>query len=195
MQRTSGRGRSVLSAQVLATQRLEWERIAPFKDKNAKSGRGRNAPIHRTRFEFSHRRSPAFLRFFTQTFLQSLLCGNQRRSWTGQILGIERVCPLWRKLRRFGPLIGLRAFLSLTKKLSLEGDRYRWLRRWLSLHIVGVGDEQASAWPDCFAFTYVFSSQRYVSADYKVLDNDYYHNGRAHDARFNDPVLGVTIRF
>ncbi len=128
-------------------------------------------------------------------FLQSLLCGNQRRSWTGQILGIERVCPLWRKLRWFGPLIGPRAFLSLTEKLSLEADRYRWLRRWLNLHIVGVGDGQASARPDCFAFTYVFSNQRYVSAGYKVLDNDYYHNGRAHDARFNDPVLGVTIRF
>jgi hypothetical protein len=112
-----------------------------------------------------------------------------------QILGIERVCPLWRKLRRFGPLIGLRAFLSLTEKLSLEGDRYRWLRRWLFLHIVGVGDGQASAWLDCFGFTYVFSSQRYVSADYNVLNIDYYHNGRAHDARFNDPVLGVTIRF
>lgn len=125
----------------------------------------------------------------------AFLCGDQRRSWIGQILGIEQVCPLWRKLRRFDPLVGLRAFLSLTEKLSFEADRYRWLRRWLSLHIVGVGDEQASAWPDCFAFTYVFSSQRYVSAGYKVLNIDYHHNGRAPDARFNGPVLGVTIRF
>lgn len=83
------------------------------------------------------------------------------------------------------PVVGVRAFFSLTEKLSLQaqGD------------VGGFGAGSDHTWSALATINYVFSAHLSASAGYKVLDVDYDHGGHVHDTRLSGPVLGLTYRF
>lgn len=83
------------------------------------------------------------------------------------------------------PLAGLRAFLPLTEKLSLQGQA----------DIGGFGVGSDLTWSVLATVNYVFTEHLSASAGYKVLDVDYRHNGHVYDTRLSGPVLGLTYRF
>jgi hypothetical protein len=83
------------------------------------------------------------------------------------------------------PLVGLRAFLPLTGKLSLQGQA----------DIGGFGAGSDLTWSALVTANYVFSSRLSASAGYKMLDVEYNHNGHVYDTRLSGPVLGMTYRF
>lgn len=83
------------------------------------------------------------------------------------------------------PVIGLRAFLPLTEKLSFQAQA----------DIGGFGAGSDFAWSALATVNYVFTNRLSASAGYKVLDIDYNHGGHVFDARLSGPVLGLTYRF
>jgi hypothetical protein len=83
------------------------------------------------------------------------------------------------------PVIGLRAFLPLTEKLSLQAQA----------DIGGFGAGSDSTWSALATLNYVFTDHFSASAGYKVLDVDYDHDGHVFDTRLSGPVLGLTYRF
>ncbi len=83
------------------------------------------------------------------------------------------------------PLIGLRAFLPLTEKLSLQAQA----------DIGGFGAGADLTWSAMVTVNYVFTNTFSASVGYKVLDVDYNHGGHVFDARLSGPVLGITYRF
>lgn len=83
------------------------------------------------------------------------------------------------------PLVGLRAFLPLTEKLSLQGQA----------DIGGFGAGSDLTWSALATVNYAFSDRLSASVGYKVLDVDYDHNGHVYDTRLSGPVLGMTYRF
>ena len=83
------------------------------------------------------------------------------------------------------PLVGLRAFLPLTEKLSLQGQA----------DIGGFGAGSDLTWSALATVNHVFSEHLSASVGYKVLDVDYDHNGHVYDTRLSGPVLGMTYRF
>lgn len=83
------------------------------------------------------------------------------------------------------PLAGLRAFLPLTEKLSLQGQA----------DIGGFGAGSDLTWSALATINYVFNEHLSASVGYKVLDVDYDHNGYVYDTRLSGPVLGMTYRF
>ena len=83
------------------------------------------------------------------------------------------------------PLVGLRAFLPLTEKLSLQGQA----------DIGGFGAGSDLTWSALATVNYVFNDRLSASAGYKVLDVDYGNNGHVYDTRLSGPVLGMTYRF
>lgn len=83
------------------------------------------------------------------------------------------------------PLVGLRAFLPLTEKLSLQAQA----------DIGGFGAGSDLTWSALATVNYVFSDRLSASVGYKVLDIDYDHGGHVYDTRFSGPVLGMTYRF
>ena len=83
------------------------------------------------------------------------------------------------------PLVGLRAFLPLTEKLSLQAQA----------DIGGFGVGSDLTWSALATVNYVFSDHLSASVGYKVLDVDYDHGGHVYDTRLSGPVLGMTYRF
>jgi hypothetical protein len=94
--------------------------------------------------------------------------------------------------RRYGesfgwvdPVIGARAFLQVTEKLSLQAQA----------DIGGFGVGSDSTWSALATLNYVVSDHLSISGGYKALDVDYDHDGHVFDTRLSGPVLGVTWRF
>lgn len=83
------------------------------------------------------------------------------------------------------PLVGLRAFLPLTEKLSLQGQA----------DVGGFGAGSDLTWSALATVNYVVSDRLSASVGYKVMDVDYDHNGHVYDTRLSGPVLGMTFRF
>ncbi|CUX46732.1 conserved exported hypothetical protein [Agrobacterium genomosp. 5 str. CFBP 6626] len=83
------------------------------------------------------------------------------------------------------PVIGARAFFSLTDKLSVQGQ----------VDIGGFGAGSDLTWSALATVNYVFTDTSSVSAGYKVLDVDYSHDGYVFDSRLSGPVVGLTYRF
>ncbi len=83
------------------------------------------------------------------------------------------------------PLAGLRAFLPLTEKLSVQAQA----------DIGGFGAGSDLTWSALATVNYTFSDHLSASAGYKVLDVDYDHGGHVYDTRLSGPVLGMTWRF
>lgn len=83
------------------------------------------------------------------------------------------------------PVVGARAFLSLTDKLSLQAQA----------DIGGFGVGSDLTWSVLATVNYTITDNVSVSAGYKVLDVDYDHEGYVYDTQLSGPVLGVTWRF
>jgi hypothetical protein len=83
------------------------------------------------------------------------------------------------------PLVGLRAFVPLTEKLSLQAQA----------DIGGFGAGSDFTWSALATVNYVFNDRLSGSVGYKVLDVDYNRNGHVYDTRLSGPVLGMTYRF
>lgn len=83
------------------------------------------------------------------------------------------------------PVIGLRAFLPVTDRLSVQaqGD------------IGGFGVGSALTWSALATVNYTFSDHLSASAGYRVLDVRYDRGGHTFDTRLSGPVLGMTYRF
>lgn len=83
------------------------------------------------------------------------------------------------------PLVGVRAFLPLTEKLSVQAQA----------DIGGFGIGADFTWMALATVNYTATEKLSVSAGYKVLDVDYAHGGHVFDTRLSGPVLGMTLRF
>ena len=83
------------------------------------------------------------------------------------------------------PVIGARAFFSLTDKLSVQGQ----------VDIGGFGAGSDLTWSALATVNYIFTDTLSVSAGYKVLDVDYSDDGYVFDSRLSGPVVGLTYRF
>ncbi|MDE1995029.1 MAG: hypothetical protein KGI75_21185 [Rhizobiaceae bacterium] len=83
------------------------------------------------------------------------------------------------------PLVGARAFVPITNRLSLQaqGD------------IGGFGAGSKFTWSVLATLNYSFNDYFSASAGYKQLDVDYDHGGHVFDTRLSGPVLGFTYRF
>jgi len=83
------------------------------------------------------------------------------------------------------PLIGARAFLRLTEKLSVQAQA----------DIGGFGAGSDLTWSALATVNFSLTDHLAIAAGYKVLDVDYRHDGHVYDTRLSGPVLGVTYRF
>lgn len=83
------------------------------------------------------------------------------------------------------PVVGLRAFLPVTEKFSLQSQA----------DIGGFGAGSDFTWSMLATANYAFTEHLSVSAGYKALDVDYDRGGHVYDTRLSGPVLGVTYRF
>lgn len=83
------------------------------------------------------------------------------------------------------PLVGMRAFLPVTEKLSVQAQA----------DVGGFGAGADITWSALATINYTFTDQLSVSAGYKVLDVDYDRGGHVFDTRLSGPVLGMTFRF
>jgi len=83
------------------------------------------------------------------------------------------------------PVVGLRAFIPVTEKVSIQAQA----------DIGGFGAGSDLTWSVLATLNYNFSDHLSASAGYKVLDVDYDHNGHVFDTRLSGPVLGATYRF
>lgn len=83
------------------------------------------------------------------------------------------------------PVIGARAFLRMTDKLSVQAQAD-----------YGGFDVGAKAtWQVMATANYIVNDHLSVSAGYKVLSVDYRSDGHVFDTRLSGPVLGATWRF
>lgn len=83
------------------------------------------------------------------------------------------------------PVVGMRAFLGLTEKLSLQAQA----------DMGGFGAGSDLTWSALATVNYVVTGHLSASAGYKVLDVDYDRGGHVFDTRLSGPVLGLTYRF
>ena len=83
------------------------------------------------------------------------------------------------------PLVGMRAFLPITEKLSVQAQA----------DVGGFGAGADLTWSAMATANYVFSDHFSASVGYKVLDVDYDRDGHVFDSRLSGPVLGMTWRF
>lgn len=83
------------------------------------------------------------------------------------------------------PVVGMRAFVPLTEKLSLQAQA----------DIGGFGAGSDLTWSALATANYVVTDHFSVSAGYKALKVDYDRNGHIFDTTMSGPVLGVTYRF
>jgi hypothetical protein len=104
---------------------------------------------------------------------------------TGSLAGMSGSVSYDESFGWVDPLVGLRAFLPLTKKMSLQGQT----------DIGGFGAGSDLTWSALATVNYVFNDRLSASLGYKVLDVDYAHDGHVYDTRLSGPVLGMTGRF
>ena len=83
------------------------------------------------------------------------------------------------------PVVGMRAFLPLTDKLSIQAQA----------DVGGFGAGSDLTWSALATINYVVTDHLSISAGYKVLDVDYDRGGHVFDTRLSGPVLGMTLRF
>lgn len=83
------------------------------------------------------------------------------------------------------PLVGMRAFLPITEKLSVQAQA----------DVGGFGVGSDFTWSAMATLNYVLTDHLSASAGYKVLDVDYEHDGHVFDSQLRGPVLGITYRF
>ena len=83
------------------------------------------------------------------------------------------------------PVVGLRAFVPVTEKLSIQAQA----------DIGGFGAGSDLTWSALATVNYIATDRLSVSAGYKVLDVDFNHGGHVYDTRLSGPVLGATWRF
>ena len=83
------------------------------------------------------------------------------------------------------PVVGVRAFLPLTDKLSFQAQA----------DVGGFGAGADLTWSALATVNYIFTGNLSASVGYKVLDVDYDHDGHVFDAQLSGPVLGMTYRF
>ncbi len=83
------------------------------------------------------------------------------------------------------PVVGVRAFLPLTDKLSVQAQA----------DIGGFGAGSDLTWSALATVNYTITDHLSISAGYKVLDVDFNRNGHVYDTRLSGPVLGMTLRF
>ncbi|MBK3745917.1 hypothetical protein G3A39_42985 [Paraburkholderia aspalathi] len=98
-------------------------------------------------------------------------------------LGLERSYE-----EKFGwadPIIGVRAFLPVTERLSVQAQA----------DIGGFGVGSDLTWSTLATVNYIISDNFSLSAGYKLLDVDYRRGGHVYDTKLSGPVLGVTWRF
>lgn len=89
---------------------------------------------------------------------------------------------------RFGwvdPVVGVRGFLPITQKLSMQAQA----------DVGGFGAGSKHTWSAHATVNYAFSDRLSASAGYKVLQVDYDRGGHTYDVRLSGPVLGLTYRF
>jgi hypothetical protein len=104
---------------------------------------------------------------------------------TGSLGGLSGTASYGESFGWVDPLVGLRAFLPVTEKLSLQGQA----------DIGGFGAGSDLTWSAMATVNYVFSERLSASMGYKVLDVDFDHDGHVYDTRLSGPVLGMTLRF
>lgn len=83
------------------------------------------------------------------------------------------------------PIVGARAFVNITDKLSLQAQA----------DVGGFGAGSDSTWSVLGTVNYIVTDNLSVSAGYKVLDVDYDNDGYVFDTQLSGPVLGMTYRF
>lgn len=83
------------------------------------------------------------------------------------------------------PVVGVRAFVPLPEKLSLQAQA----------DIGGFGAGSDLTWSALATANYVVTDHFSVSAGYKALKVDFDRNGHVFDTTMSGPVLGVTYRF
>lgn len=83
------------------------------------------------------------------------------------------------------PVVGLRAFLPVMDRLSVQAQA----------DIGGFGAGSSLTWSALATVNYAFSDRLSASAGYKVLDVRYDRGGHTYDTRLSGPVLGMTYRF
>lgn len=104
---------------------------------------------------------------------------------TGSLGGLSGSTSYGESFGWVDPVVGLRAFLPLTEKLSLQGQA----------DIGGFGAGSDLTWSALATVNYVFSDHLSASVGYKVLDVDYNHKDHVYDTRLSGPVLGMTYKF
>lgn len=83
------------------------------------------------------------------------------------------------------PVVGVRAFLPLTEKLSLQAQA----------DVGGFGAGSDLTWSALATANYTVTEHLSLSAGYKILKVDYDHGGHVYDTSLSGPVLGMTWRF
>lgn len=104
---------------------------------------------------------------------------------TGSLGGLSGSVSYGESFGWVDPLVGLRAFLPLTEKLSAQGQ----------VDIGGFGAGSDLTWSALATANYAFSDRLSGSVGYKVLDVDYDHSGHVYDTRLSGLVLGMAFRF
>lgn len=104
---------------------------------------------------------------------------------TGSLGGVSGSVSYGESFGWVDPLVGVRAFLPVTEKLSFQAQA----------DIGGFGAGSDLTWSAMATVNYAFSDRFSASVGYKVLDVDYDHDGHVFDTRLSGPVLGMTYRF
>ncbi|MGC5703152.1 hypothetical protein J4P02_23405 [Pseudomonas sp. NFXW11] len=104
---------------------------------------------------------------------------------TGSLGGLSKSASYHESFGWVDPLVGLRAFLPITQKLSVQGQA----------DIGGFGAGSNFTWSTLVSVNYAFRDSLSTSVGYKLLDVDYDHNGHVYDTRLSGPALGMTYRF
>nr|WP_244916142.1 hypothetical protein [Pseudaminobacter salicylatoxidans] len=83
------------------------------------------------------------------------------------------------------PVVGVRAFLPLTEKLSLQAQA----------DVGGFGAGSDLTWSALATANYTVTEHLSLSAGYKILKVDYDRGDHVYDTSLSGPVLGMTWRF
>ncbi|MFC5586851.1 hypothetical protein ACFPOD_17190 [Nitratireductor kimnyeongensis] len=102
-----------------------------------------------------------------------------------QVGGLRRTLRYGESFNWVDPIVGARAFLNLTDKLSVQAQA----------DIGGFGAGAKSTWSVLATANYTLTDHLSLSAGYKHLEVDYEDDGHVFDATMSGPVLGITYRF
>ncbi|OLU04383.1 hypothetical protein BVK86_07380 [Pseudomonas reinekei] len=110
---------------------------------------------------------------------------SNRMKVTGSLGGLSKSASYRESFGWVDPLVGLRAFLPITQKLSVQGQA----------DIGGFGAGSDFTWSALVTVNYAFRDSLSTSVGYKLLDVDYDYNGHLYDTRLSGPALGMTYQF